>query len=111
MSDDQREPCGNGDCDRCYPLPRFKISTERVQRLFYERTIKAATPEEALRIYNEGTAWPSSYDDRHGEVLEEHEPVIIVEEPRGHWYVEYSCFHNLPATPLPELSDDFLEEP
>lgn len=33
-----REPCGNDDCDRCYPLPRFKVSTERVQQLFHERT-------------------------------------------------------------------------
>lgn len=95
-----REPCGNEDCDKCYPLPRFKISTERVQRLFYERTIKAATPEEALRIYNEGTAWPSSYDDRDGEVLEEKGPIIWVVPPdtndptRAQW-LELNCWHNL----------------
>lgn len=95
-----REPCGNEDCDKCYPLPRFKISTERVQRLFYERTIKAATAEEALRTYNEGTAWPSSYDDRGGEVLERKEPVVsVVQSDKGDkfdaWWLEQNCWHNL----------------
>lgn len=74
------DPCGNEDCDKCYPLSRFKVSIERVQRIFYERTVKAATAEEALAIVNEGTAWPSSYDDRGGEVLEQHDPVISLVE-------------------------------
>lgn len=68
--------CSNEECDLCHPAKRFKISTERVQRIWHEREIKAATLEDAMRIYNEGTAWPSSYDDRHGEILEEHDPVV-----------------------------------
>jgi hypothetical protein len=95
------DPCGNEDCDKCYPLPRFKISTERVQRLFYERTIKAANEAEALAIYAEGTAWPSSYDDRSGEVLEQKDPIVTIEEP----LTEIYCYHNLPS----QEEEEFLK--
>lgn len=98
---DKKEPCGNEECDLCNPLPRYKVSTERVQRLFHERTIKAATPEDALRIYNEGTAWPSSYDDRSGEILEKHPTVVALEEPLEEplrsQINESRCYHNLPS--------------
>lgn len=94
-----KEPCGNEECDLCYPIPRFKVSTERVQRLFHERKIKAATPEEALRIYLEGTAWPSSYDDRGGEIIEEHAPKVTVvpphDEPLRSRMAYSNCYHNL----------------
>lgn len=93
------KPCNNEDCDLCYPIPRFKIVVERVQRLYHTRTIKAATPEAALRAYHEGTEWPSSYDDRSGEVLEEHAPVVTVEEPRSDRVNAGLCYHNLPAWP------------
>lgn len=63
-------------CDVCNPIPRFEVIEERVQRLFYERTIKATTEAEALAIFAQGTAWPSSYDERGGEVLERHEPSV-----------------------------------
>ncbi len=55
MAEPVRDPCGNDDCDLCDPRPVFKISTERVQRLFYERKIKAATEAEALAIYAAGS--------------------------------------------------------
>ena len=99
------DPCGNEDCDKCYPLPRFKITTERVQRLFYERTIKAASEAEALAIYAEGTAWPSSYDDRSGEVLEQKDPVVTIEEPRSERLMESYCYHNLPS----QEEEEFLK--
>ena len=89
-----KKPCGNEDCDKCYPLPRFKISTERVQRLFYEREIKAATEEEALRIYHEGTAWPSQYDDRYDAVLEKKAPVVT--RLVSHRDDQNGCFHDIP---------------
>jgi hypothetical protein len=108
MSDAVRDPCGNEDCDKCNPLPRFKVSTERVQRLFYEREIKAKDEAEALRIYNEGTAWPTQYDDRYGEILEEHAPVITVEEPRDKRYTKMDCFHNLPSVLHVITSCDFV---
>jgi hypothetical protein len=40
-------------------------------RRVHEREIKAATAEEALRIYNEGTAWPSSYDEHDEKLVEQ----------------------------------------
>lgn len=92
---DPAEPCGNEDCDKCYPIPRFVVSTERVARLRHVRTIKAATAEEALRIYREGTAWPSSYDDRELAVLEEKDTVVELAEPRDARYAEDFCYHNL----------------
>lgn len=100
------EPCGNEECDKCNPLPRYKVSTERVQRLFHERTFKAATPEEALRLYNEGSAWPASYDDRGGEIIEEHAPVVtlVVDDrspERRARMLETFCYHNLPKGPIP----------
>lgn len=85
-------PCGNEDCDKCYPLPRFVVSTERVARLRHERTIKATTAEEALRIYREGTAWPSSYDDRELAVLEQGDTVVALVEPRRFDDDEF-CYH------------------
>lgn len=86
------EPCGNEDCDKCYPIPRFVVSTERVARLRHERTIKATSVEEALRIYREGTAWPSSYDDRELAVLEESATVVAIAEPRRYDADEF-CYH------------------
>jgi hypothetical protein len=98
VTTDAKEPCGNEDCDKCYPLPRFKITTERVQRLVHTRMIKAADEAEALRIYREGTAWPSSYDDRDGEVLKRYPTMVtIVDEPRSPRVIEMLCYHNLPS--------------
>lgn len=48
------EPCGNDDCDKCDRRPRWKVSQPRVQRLTHERTIKAVSEEEALRVYDAG---------------------------------------------------------
>lgn len=90
------DPCGNEDCDKCYPIPRYVVATERVSRLRHVRTIKAATPEEARRIYDEGTAWPSSYEDDELAVLERGDPIVTVAEPRGDRHVEIVCYHNLP---------------
>lgn len=106
IADASRAPCGNEDCDKCDPRPRFTIVTERVQRLFHTRTIKAATQEEALRIYDEGTAWPSSYDDRPGEILEEHAPIITVAEPRNERVDDFLCWHNLPHMEFERAGDD-----
>lgn len=88
-------PCDNEECDACYPEPRFLISTERVQRLWYERTIKAATADEALRIYEDGTAWPSQYDDRYGEIVEQPAPTITQQPARG--LAGNLCYHNFPS--------------
>lgn len=70
-------PCDNEDCDKCHPLPRWRISEHRIQHITYEREIKAATREEALAIFNAGTAWPSSYDDRYGEIVQQDAAVVV----------------------------------
>lgn len=104
------EPCGNEDCDKCNPIPRFIVSTERVARLKHSRDIKAVTPEEARRIYDEGTAWPSSYDDRELAVLEQGDTVVELAEPREAWLVERLCYHRLPAQPPGEPALDASDE-
>lgn len=77
MTDEQHEKCENEDCDKCDPRPRWIVSQHRIEHVTHQREIKAATREEALAIYEQGTAWPSSYDDRSGEVLQ-FDPVEIV---------------------------------
>lgn len=72
-----REPCENEDCDLCNPLPRWKISTVTVRRIRHEREIKAATLEEAMKVYVEGTAWPATYDEVTLEVLEISAPKAV----------------------------------
>lgn len=98
-------PCGNDDCDKCDPKPRWRIRARRIQHITYEREIKAATAEEALKIFDEGTAWPTSYDDRYGDVVQQDEPVIAqitgegddVDAHRLAHYREDCCYHDLPA--------------
>lgn len=89
-----REPCGNEECDRCYPIPRWKVSTERVARVIHAREIKAESRVEALRIYREGTAHPSSYDDNEVEILEQREPKIERMAPPT---FSDTCWHDLPS--------------
>lgn len=99
------EPCGNDDCDKCNPKPRWRITQHRVQHITYAREIKAATAEEAMKIFDEGTAWPTSYDDRYGEVVQQHEPAIAQitgqEDDIDARYLAYHredcCYHDLPA--------------
>ena len=96
--DRQQKPCGNADCDKCVPKPRWRIAQHRIQHITYAREIKAATAEEALKIFDGGTAWPSSYDDRYGEIVQQDEPMI--EQITGGdlaYYREECCFHDLPA--------------
>lgn len=100
-----KEPCGNKNCDKCDPRPRWRISEHRVQHLTYEREIKAATAEEALRIFETGTAWPSQYDDRYGEIVQQSAPVIKqvvpedgdIEAFRLAHYHDDCCYHDLQA--------------
>lgn len=110
---DERGPCGNDDCDKCYPLPRWKVSVERVARVFNEREFKAATPEEALAEYEKGTTWPASYDDRRESILEEHAPVVTLvvddDEERRLRHLEMFCYHNLPKLPDVALSQELVD--
>lgn len=77
MTDDAHALCENDDCDKCDPRPRWIVSAHRIQHITYEREIKAATREEALQIFEGGTAHPSSYDDRYGEVVQQDETVVM----------------------------------
>ena len=97
IDETKTEPCGNEEeCDRCYPLPHWKISKHRIQHITYERTIKAATQEEALRIFEAGTAWPSSYDDRGGKIIQQDDP-IVEQQPPSRYHQEECCWHDLPS--------------
>jgi hypothetical protein len=109
MASDPAQPCGNDDCDKCDPRPRWRITEHRVQHVTYEREIKAATPEEAMQIFEAGTAWPSSYDDRYGAIVQQDPAVIarITGEGDDHqsdidkrklaYHREECCYHDLPA--------------
>jgi hypothetical protein len=94
-----KEPCGNDDCDRCDPRPRWKISEHRVQHVTYQREIKAATREEALQLFEAGTAWPSSYDDSYGEIVQQDAAVVeqVTDERELRYYREENCYHDLPS--------------
>ena len=96
---DTKEPCGNEDCDACYPLPRWTVTRVTVRRIKHEREIKASTPEDALRMYEEGTAWPSEYDERTLDVLERGEPeaVQVTDERSLKFHREGVCYHRLSA--------------
>jgi hypothetical protein len=113
VTDETQKPCGNDDCDKCNPQPRWKISEHRVQHITYEREIKAATREDAMRIFEAGTAWPSSYDDRYSEIVQQDEAVVeqITDERRLEYYREECCWHDLPIQPTPveELSQEFVD--
>lgn len=89
-----KEPCGNEDCDVCYPIPRWTVRTKRLQWVTHQRMVKATSKEEALRIVEEGTAWLSSYDDRPGEIVEQHDPVVTPAEDKAY----DCCYHNLGST-------------
>ena len=74
---DPRGPCGNEECARCYPHQRwFRVSTDSLERRRHERKIRAASAEAARAEYDEGTAWPSSYDSHTTETLETSETVV-----------------------------------
>lgn len=93
-TDKKLEPCGSEDCDRCDPRPRWKVSQHRLQHLTYTRKIKATTAEEALQIFEAGTAWPTQYDDDYGAVVQLDAPTLT-QLPPDEYYLTECCFHNL----------------
>lgn len=94
------DPCGNEDCDKCDPRPRWKVSAHRIQHLTYTRKIKAASAAEALRIFEEGTAWPTQYDDAYGEIVQQDAPVAAPLPP-DEYHLTECCYHDL-LTALPK---------
>ena len=95
MVDIEKGPCGNEDCDTCYPMARWKVQTVTVRRISHKREIKAATAEDALRTYAAGTAWPEGYDESTLEILERHEPVVtqITDEALLEFHRRHGCWH------------------
>jgi hypothetical protein len=68
-----REPCGNEDCDLCYPVPRWKATRVIIWRKTHHGEVKAATVEEARSLVTDD-AWKAgtiSY-----EVVERQSPLI-----------------------------------
>lgn len=96
-------PCGNKDCDKCDPRPRWRAYRHRIQHLTYTREIKAASAEEALSIFEAGTAWPSQYDDEYGKIEQLDEPVVE-QLPPDEYHLTDCCYHDL--TDLPTVGDD-----
>ena len=98
--------CGNDECDKCDPRPRWRITEHRIQHITYEREIKAATEAEALAIFERGTAWPTSYDDNYGEIVQQDPRAIVqitgegdddqsaIDKSKLRFYREECCFHD-----------------
>jgi hypothetical protein len=42
----------------------YEVTVPRVQRVVYKRTVVANSPEEAIVLARQPTAWPQSYDER-----------------------------------------------
>ena len=105
--DSKSEPCGNEDCDKCDPRPRWKISQQRIQHLTRTREIKAASVEEALRLFETPTPWPSQYKDNYGEIVQLDAPVTETLPP-DEYHLTECCFHDPPAESdaVPELVPD-----
>ena len=104
-----KEPCNNEDCDKCYPMPRWKVSQHRIQHITYQREIKAASAEEAVRIFEEGTAWPSSYDESGGEAVQQDE-VKTEKMPPDDYHLTKVCYHDLPSYTSFTFADEEREE-
>lgn len=99
------EPCGNEECDTCYPIPRWKISEHRIQHITYTREIKAATAEEAMVIFRSGTEHPSSYDDVYGKVVQQDE-AVAEQMPPDDFHLHTICYHNLLALVATDSSEE-----
>lgn len=52
-----------GHCPSCGTLRLFEVKQPRVIRAIYSRQIWARSESEALALAEQGTAWPSSYDE------------------------------------------------
>jgi hypothetical protein len=113
------EPCGNEECDRCYPQQRFVLRQDSVRRVRYEVTVKAASMEEALEMLADGScqgAEPTSYNEHDLAVLSEEPGVALTHEEaypdRDHqreYWLNRSCYHDLrEARRLPDNLDEMI---
>jgi hypothetical protein len=91
------EPCGNIDCDLCYPLPRWHVRHVVVLRRKHLFEVKAATIEEA-RTLAEKLDQPSSYSQS----VVEDQPILIepLDQESLQQHAEHAalrCFHSIRA--------------
>lgn len=88
-----RDPCGNEDCDLCYPLPRWKARRVIILRQTHFGEVKAATVEEARRVAAD-RAWKTSCSQ---EVVECQSPLIEpLDSESLNWHAEHDaewCLH------------------
>jgi hypothetical protein len=88
-----RDPCGNKDCDLCYPLPRWKATHVILLRRTYFGEVKAATVEEAQALAADH-AWKTSHSQ---EVVEDQSPLIeSLDQESLDWHAESDaawCLH------------------
>jgi len=75
------EGCGNRRCQKCYPLPWFRVELVRVERTTYEAIVQAPTAEAAV------TSVKGHYEADHREILESTVPVAapLAKLPEDHF--------------------------
>jgi hypothetical protein len=93
---EREDPCGNKECDLCYPMPRWKASRVVVLRREYFGEIKAPTLEEARARVDE--LWSGSY----AQTGVEEQPAVIepLDQESLEWHADYGamrCFHTIRA--------------
>jgi hypothetical protein len=52
-----------GICPKCGPLTLYEVTQPRTNRVIYTRREWAPDPETAIKIAEQGNAWPDSYDE------------------------------------------------
>lgn len=115
------EPCGNDECDRCDPRPRFVLRQDSVRHVRYEVVVKAASAEEALAMFADGTcqgAEPTSYNEHDLQVISTTPALALTHEEaypdRDHdrqlrYWREECCYHDVrEATRMPDNLDEML---
>jgi len=89
-------PCGNKECDLCYPLPRWNARRVVVLRREYFGEIKAPTLEEAHARVED--LWSGGY----AQTGVEAQPAVIepLDQESLAWHAKYGaewCFHTIRA--------------
>lgn len=91
-------PCGNEECDKCYPLPRWKVSQHRIEHVTHVREIKAASQKEALAMFARGSGPGAYLNDRSGEIVQLDEPIVErnTDPDSLRFHATWHCYHRLP---------------
>lgn len=114
-----KDPCGNDECDKCYPQQRYVLRQDSVRRVRYQVIVKAESPEAALAMLADGScqgAEPTSYNEHDLEVLSR-EPGIALTHVEAYpdrdfqreYWRERCCYHELrEERRMPDNLDEML---